>query len=68
MQMLIKNPDQRIKPDEALAHKYFNLNGLFEKLYGLNKKQIAKKGTIVNLGNLGQTINNQHHHLAPEIS
>jgi len=54
MQMLIKNPEQRIKPDEALAHKYFNLNGL-------NKKQIAKKGAIVNLaGNLGQTINNQH--------
>ena len=49
--MLMKNPDRRIKPEEALAHKYFNINGL-------NKKQIAKKGDIVNLGHGG--INNQH--------
>ena len=43
MQMLIKSPEQRIKPEDALAHKYFNFNGL-------NKKQIPKKV------NLGQTI------------
>ena len=36
MQMLMKNPRQRITPEEALAHKYFNPAGI-------NKKKIAKK-------------------------
>ena len=50
LQMLVSNPEQRIKPEDVLAHQYFSFAGL-------NKKKLAKKGGLVKLGH---TINNQH--------